>query len=181
MTDVYLNNKFIGTIDHAKQFVQNIIDERRKGSLPVNLNAMYDEKKDEVYVENSGGRVKRPLIIVKNGTPLLTEKHMQQLQKKELAWSDLVKQGIIEYLDAMEEEQALVAFTEADLTSDHTHLEISPLSMLGLTTSLVHYSNYTHSARINAGSKNQKQAIGVYAANFPVRMDMDVNILHTPQ
>ncbi len=181
MTDVYLNNKFVGTIDNADQFTQHIIDERRKGVLPVNLNVRIDRKKDEVYVENGGGRVKRPLIIVKNGSSLLTEKHLQQLQKKEITWSDLVKQGVIEYLDAMEEENALVAFNEEELTSEHTHLEISPLSMLGLTTSLVPYSNYAPSARINAGSKNQKQAIGVYAANFPVRMDMDVNILHTAQ
>lgn len=181
MTDVYVNNKFVGTVDNAPQFVQNIIDERRKGVLAVNVNVLFDRHKDEVYVENSGGRVKRPLIIVKNGTPLLTEKHLQQLQKKELAWSDLVKQGVIEYLDAMEEEQALIAFTEQEVTSDHTHLEVSPLSMLGLTTALVPYSNYAPSARINAGSKNQKQAIGLYASNFPVRMDMDVNILHTPQ
>jgi DNA-directed RNA polymerase subunit B' len=31
------------------------------------------------------------------------------------------------------------------------------------------------------GSKNQKQAIGLYASNYPVRMDTDVNILHYPQ
>jgi DNA-directed RNA polymerase beta subunit len=39
----------------------------------------------------------------------------------------------------------------------------------------------TSPARLNAGSKNQKQALGFYAANYLVRMDMDVNLLQTPQ
>ena len=34
---------------------------------------------------------------------------------------------------------------------------------------------------MNTGSKNQKQALGFYANNFLIRMDMDVNHLHTPQ
>jgi DNA-directed RNA polymerase beta subunit len=35
--------------------------------------------------------------------------------------------------------------------------------------------------KLNGGSKNQKQAVGFYAANYHLRMDMDINILHTPQ
>ena len=31
------------------------------------------------------------------------------------------------------------------------------------------------------GSKNQKQALGFYASNYHLRMDMDANILHYPQ
>ena len=31
------------------------------------------------------------------------------------------------------------------------------------------------------GSKNQKQALGLYASNYAIRMDMDVNVLHQPQ
>ncbi len=181
MTEVYLNHKFVGTVENPQQFTQSIIDERRKGTIPTNLNVLYDEVSDNVIIENDGGRVRRPVIVVKNGTPLLTEKHLQQLNKGEISWSDLVKQGVVEYLDATEEENTLIAFTKEELTKDHTHLEISPIGLLGLTTTLVPYSNYSPSARINAGSKNQKQAIGLYAANFGLRMDMDVNLLHTPQ
>jgi DNA-directed RNA polymerase subunit B' len=45
----------------------------------------------------------------------------------------------------------------------------------------VPFGNFNPSARLNAGSKNQKQALGFYASNFSVRLDMDVNILHYPQ
>lgn len=181
MTDVYLNNKLIGTVDNAQDFVQNVISERRKGTINQNLNIAYFQEYDEVYIETSKGRARRPLIVVKEGKPLLTEKHIQQLQKNEISWSDLVKQGVIEYLDALEEENAYVAFFEKNITPEHTHLEISPIAMLGIITSLVPYANHSPAPRINGGSKNQKQGIGLYAANYLVRMDMDVNLLYTPQ
>lgn len=181
MADVYLNNKFIGTVENPKEFVEKIIEERRKGALPNNINVLFDEPTNDVYVENSKGRVRRPLIVVKDGQPLLTERHIQQLQKGELSWSDLITQGVIEYLDAMEEENAYIAFFENELTKEHTHLEISPALMFGITTALVPYANHSPPARINMGSKNQKQAIGFYAANYLIRMDMDVNLLHYPQ
>ncbi len=181
MADVFFNNKFAGTVENPKAFSQHLIEERRKGALPNTINVFHDDIADEVYIENSKGRVRRPLVVVKDSQPLLTDKHIQQLQKGEISWADLAKQGAIEYLDAAEEENSLIAFSQEDLTREHTHLEIAPWSMLGLTASLVPYGNYTQSARLNIGAKNQKQAIGFYAANFPVRMDMDVNTLYTPQ
>ena len=180
-TEVYLNNEFVGTIDNPAEFVSKLKEERRLGSITNNLNVFYDTKSNNVYIECSKGRARRPLIVVKDGLPLLTEKHIKQLEKNEISWSDLVKQGIIEYLDSMEEEDALVAFFENELTPKHTHLEIMPLAMFGYCTSLVPYGNFNQSTRLNAGSKNQKQALGLYASNFSVRMDMDVNVIHYPQ
>ncbi|MBL7054780.1 DNA-directed RNA polymerase subunit B [Candidatus Woesearchaeota archaeon] len=181
MGEVYLNSKFLGTVENCEEFTSRIREDRRKGSITSNLNVFYYEKADEVHIESSKGRARRPLIIVRECRSMLTERHLKQLEKNEISWSDLLNQGVIEYLDAAEEENALVAFFEKDLTIEHTHLEITPLSMLGLCSSLVPYSNFNQSTRLNAGSKNQKQALGLYASNFAVRMDMDVNILHTPQ
>ena len=181
MTEVYINGKFIGNVEDANSFTTRIREERRVGNLKDNVNVYYNDKADEVFVETSKGRARRPLIVVRNGQPVLTEKHLKQLEKNEISWSDLIKQGVIEYLDAAEEENALVAFFEKDLTSEHTHLDITPLTMFGFTTSLVPYGNFNQSTRLNAGSKNQKQALGLYASNFPLRMDMDVNLLHYSQ
>ncbi|MEK6808921.1 MAG: DNA-directed RNA polymerase subunit B, partial [Nanoarchaeota archaeon] len=181
MAEVYLNSKFVGTVDSINSFIQQIKNDRRKGALTGNLNVSFSEKENRVYIEISKGRARRPLIIVKDGQPLLTEKHVKQLEKNEITWGDLVKQGVIEYLDAGEEENTLIAFYEKDLTPEHTHLEITPLSMLGLVSSLVPYGNFNQSTRLNAGSKNQKQALGFYVSNYTLRMDMDVNLLHYPQ
>lgn len=181
MSEVYLNGKFVGKVDNSEEFRNKIVEERRNNKLNSNLNVMYDQFDGNVYVENSKGRIRRPLIIVKEGKPLITEAHINQLNENKISFSDLVKQGVIEYLDAAEEENALVSFTEEELTPDHTHLEIAPLSMLSLCTSLVPYGNFGPGARLSVGSKNQKQALGLYASNFAIRMDMDVNILHQPQ
>jgi len=181
MSDVFLNGKFVGTVKEPKKLVENFLEERRKGKIHYSVNALYDEDLDQVLIEASKGRAIRPLIVVKDGVPLLTNRHLEQVEKGELTFSDLVSQGIIEYLDALEEENALIAFYEDDLTKEHTHMELLPLAIVGLCTSLVPFGNFNQSTRLNAGSKNQKQALGLYAANYLVRMDMDVNLLHTPQ
>ncbi|MBD3163618.1 DNA-directed RNA polymerase subunit B [Candidatus Woesearchaeota archaeon] len=181
MKEVYMNSKLIGGIENPEEFASQIKGERRKGNFPTNMNVFLHETTRDIYIETQKGRTQRPLIIVKEGRPVLTEEHIKKLENNEMSWTDLVKQGIIEYIDANEEENCLVAFFHDELTPEHTHLEISPLSMLGLAASLVPYGNFNQSTRLNAGTKNQKQAIGFYAANYAVRLDMDVNILHYPQ
>ncbi|MBN2422834.1 DNA-directed RNA polymerase subunit B [Candidatus Woesearchaeota archaeon] len=180
MSEIYLNGKFIATTDNPKLLLENFTEERRKSKVHYSVNVFYDDDMDQIQIESSNGRVIRPLIVVKNGQPLLTQKHLEQLEKNEITFSDLVRQGVIEYLDALEEESTLIAFYEDELTDKHTHLEILPLAIIGLCTSLVPYANFNQSTRLNAGSKNQKQALGFYVNNFLVRMDMDVNLLHTP-
>lgn len=181
MTDVYMNSRFIGSVKNGKEYRQQLIAERRTGNLPTHLNIFFNEARDELFLETSTGRTIRPLIVVKEGNVALTEKHVTQLKKKEISWSDLVKQGVIEYLDAAEEENALIALEEGDLTPEHTHLEVSNVDLVGITTGLVPFGHHNHGARLMQGSKNQKQAIGFYAANYFTRLDMDVNILHYPQ
>ena len=181
MSEVYVNNKFVGFVENGQGFVEHIRDEFRKRHSAHNVNLSYHREADAVRVDCSRGRARRPLIVVKDGKSLLTEQHLRQLEQNALTWSDLVEQGIIEYLDASEEENTLIAWDDAQLTPRHTHLEVVPYALLGITTALVPYGNFNQSTRLNAGSKNQKHALGIYAANFHVRMDMDVNLLHYPQ
>ena len=181
MTDVFLDERFIGSVDNAEEFVKKIKEERQKGKISSNVNINHDKQLDEVSFIISKGRARRPLIVVANEKSKLTEEHLKQLEKNELTWKELRDKGIIEYLDAAEEENALIALREEDLTNEHTHLEISPLVMLGLTTSLVPYGNFGQSSRLNRGSKTQKQALGFYSASYLLRMDTDVSLLQYPQ
>jgi DNA-directed RNA polymerase subunit B' len=181
MIDVFLNEKFIGTVDNALDFIKKFKASRASRKLPSNLNILYDELYNEIYIDFSYGRAQRPLIVLENGKSKLTKEHIEKLKNNEITWDDLISQGIIEYLDAAEEENALVALTEEYITPEHTHLEIAPVTIMGPTTSLVPYSNFDSAARLNAGSKNQKQSLGLYASNFLLRMDTDVSVFHYPQ
>jgi DNA-directed RNA polymerase subunit B' len=181
MSEVYLDGKFLGMVGNADDFVNQLKTERRKGIIDNNINIYYNEKTDEIIISSSKGRLRRPVIVVKEGISLLTDKHIKQLQKGELTFDDLINNGIIEYIDASEEENCYIAYFEKDLTIEHTHLELTPFIMVGLACGLVPFGNFNASAKLNGGTKNQKQAVGFYAANFPLRLDMDVNLLLTPQ
>lgn len=179
--DVFLNGRFIGTIDSPEDFVKKTKEKRRDGELPVQLNVRFDSNFGLITIATEPGRALRPLIIVEDGKPRLTNNHLVQLEQGEIKWHDLIKEKVIEYLDTSEEENALVALYEDELTSEHTHLEIDPMGLLGVVTSLVPYGNHDQSSRLNRGSKTQKQALGLYAANYLCRLDTDVSILQYPQ
>jgi DNA-directed RNA polymerase subunit B' len=181
MTEIFYNGRFVGEADNAETFLDSIKNKRRKNELPIELSARYDKNLDTIFVSIDTGRVLRPLIVVENGEPKLKKEHVLAVEKNELSWNDLVKQGIIEYVDASEENNLLVAMKPEDLTKETTHLEIDPIAMFGLITALVPFANHDQSSRLNRGSKTQRQSLGLYSANYHDMIDTDVSILHYPQ
>lgn len=179
--DVFFNGIFIGSVENPETFVSKIREKRREGHIPIQLNVRNAKNFKTVIISSEPGRVLRPLIIVENGSPRLKNEHLIQVEQGEIGWNYLIEKGIIEYLDASEEENALVSIYEEELTQEHTHLEIDTMDLFGVVTSLVPYGNHDQSARLNRGSKTQKQALGIYAANYLSRLDTDVSILQYPQ
>ncbi len=181
MSDVYLNGKIIGSCEDPIEFVRKVRELRRSGELPQEINVAYREDEDAVVILNEKGRARRPLIIVENGKPKLTEEHIQKLKEGSLSWDDLISMGIIEYLDAEEEENCLVAMEEKDLTEKHTHLEITPIAMLSVLTALVPYIEHNQAFRALLGPKSLEQGLGLYVTNFLIRADTDSSLLIYPQ
>jgi DNA-directed RNA polymerase subunit B len=179
--DVFLNGKFVGFAENPKGFSKKIREMRRNKGLPEGVSISYDERLEQVSILSGVGRVLRPMIIVEDGASKLKDEDLVLLQEGKLKWSDLVDKCIIEYIDASEEENTFVAQKSEELTKEHTHLEIHPVDLFGLITSLVPFGNHDQSARLNRGSKTLKQGLGIYAANFLLRTDTDVSILHYPQ
>jgi DNA-directed RNA polymerase subunit B len=179
--EVFFNGGYIGNVKEPSNFVKLVREKRRAGEFPLQMNIRKDEGMHTVSVYTEPGRTLRPLFIVDNGISRLKNEHLVQLEQGTMSWSDLLKQGVIEYLDAAEEEEALVALKEENLTGDHTHLEVDSIAPMGVITSLVPYGNHDQTSRLNRGSKTQKQALGLYAANYLTRLDTDVSILQYPQ
>ena len=48
-----------------------------------------------------------------------------------LVFEDLVKKGVVEYLDVNEENDSNIALYEKDITMTTTHMEIEPFTLLG--------------------------------------------------
>jgi DNA-directed RNA polymerase subunit B' len=181
MTDIIYNGRFIGDVADVGQFTQALREKRRAQELPIEMSVRYDKSIDMLIITTDTGRVLRPLIVVKNGVPALKQQHIESLKKGELSWNELIALGVIEYIDAAEEENLLVAMSFDNLTPEHTHLEIDPIAMFGLTFSLIPYANHDHTSRLGKVGRSQKQALGLYAANHHNLIDTDVSILHYPQ
>ena len=180
--DIYLNGRFVGRHLNATELISRLREQRRSGRLPAETTIAFLEKLNEVHVFTDSGRVLRPLIIVENGVPKITEDDLRKLKGRELNWNDLLEAGKVEYLDAEEEESTLIALNPEDVTAKHTHLEIDALSILGLPATLVPFANYSRGDRVNYGtSKGVKQALGIYVTNYFKRFDTYSNILHYPQ
>lgn len=179
--NVFLDGRFIGTTEEPEKLVAEIREKRRRGEIPHQVNVAYLEWINEVRILTDAGRIRRPLIIVENGKPKLTKEWIEKLKNGEITWDDLIKNGIIEYLDAEEEENAYIALREEDLTPEHTHLEINPATILGLSASLIPYAEFNRGDRVNYGAKMAGQAIGIYATNYLRRVDTKSNILLYPQ
>ncbi len=181
MTDVFFNGVFLGETDKPLKFVEKLKEARRKGEITSLMNVYYDEAYDNVEVLTDKGRARRPLIIVRDGKSLFTDELAQKLSRGEITWQDLVKKGVIEYLDSVEEENARIAMSESELTQEHTHLEISPLVIMGNQAALIPYAEHNMATRVIYGSKMLKQGLGVYASNYMIRDDTNANLLHYAQ
>lgn len=180
-SEVFFNGNYVGNVDNHNAFAKSIREKRRSGLLPSQLSISQNEGLGTVSISTEAGRVLRPLIVVEGGKPRMTNEILLKLEQNAISWKDLLSQGIIEYLDASEEENSLIAVYDKELTEDHTHLEIDPISSLGLSISLVPYANHDPAARLLKGGKTQKQSLGLYAANYLCRLDTDVSILQYPQ
>ncbi|MBU2612500.1 MAG: DNA-directed RNA polymerase subunit B'' [Nanoarchaeota archaeon] len=179
--EVFFNGNYIGNVKNPKDFANLIKEKRRNNELPGELSINEKEGLQTILISTEPGRVLRPLIVVEKGVSRLKDEHLVNLEQGNLKWIDLIKSGIVEYIDASEEESTLIALNDKEVTPDNTHVEVDPVAFLGAVTSLVPYGNHDQSSRLNRGSKTQKQALGLYAANYLCRLDTDVSILQYPQ
>lgn len=178
---VYINGRLIGFYDDAEKLTQELIKARRSGKISTIANIAFHKDTNEVYINTDAGRVQRPLIVVEKGKSKLTEAHIKQIKEGKLGWEDLLKEGVIEYLDAEEEENTFIAISEDELTSEHTHLEINPATIFGIISSLIPYLPHNMAGKALHGAKMFKQALGITGINYNLRVDTEGYLLYYPQ
>jgi len=182
---VFVDGCLIGYCTSPQELATEVRRKRRNGEISTEVNIVYFSKdqgeREEIHVNCDEGRTRRPLIIVENGSPKLQPDLIEKVRSGEWGWEDLVKHGIIEYIDAEEEENVLVALNFGEITPEHSHVEIAPYTIFGICASLIPYAEHNQSPRNSYEAAMVKQALGVHATNFLLRVDSRSHILHYPQ
>ncbi|MDD4250765.1 MAG: DNA-directed RNA polymerase subunit B [Candidatus ainarchaeum sp.] len=178
---VYINGRLIGFHDNAQELTKIAITARREGALPKETNIAFHKDTNEIYINTDAGRLQRPLIVIKNGKSLYTKELQEKVENKELNFNKIVEMGVIEYLDSEEEESTLVAQSEAEITKDHTHLEIDGAAILSVISSMVPYIEHDMAGKALHGDKMFKQAIGFGTSNYKLRQDTEGYMLYYPE
>jgi len=178
---VFLNGILIGIHTEPNFLISQIRQKRRAGEIDHEVNIAYYVDTNEIQVNCDAGRARRPLIIVENGIPRLKKEYIDKIKSNEWKWSDLIIHGIIEYLDAEEEENTFIAMSLNDIKSETTHVEIEPSTILGITAAIIPFPEHNQSPRNTYEAGMAKQALGLYCANYKLRVDTRGHLLHYPQ
>ena len=129
---VFVDGALIGLVEDPAALVQQVRQMRRAGGVSTEINASYKPYNGDVIIHTDRGRARRPLIVIENGRPLLSDEDLGRLERKEVDFGELVQRGLVEFIDAEEEEDLFIAINEDQLTPEHTHLEIDPALILGI-------------------------------------------------
>ena len=178
---VYVNGSLVGTHPEPEQLADQVREARRRGEVSEMVNVSVKDRTDEVIINADAGRARRPLLVVRDGEPLVSDEEIEAVKEGDLAFEDLVDRGYVEFIDAEEEEDIYVAVDQDALTEDHTHLEVDPQLIFGIGAGMIPYPEHNASPRITMGSGMIKQSLGLPSANYRVRPDTRQHLLHYPQ
>ena len=179
--DVFLNGRLIGIHPAPQVLVKAIRQKRRAGEIDNQTNIAYYEDTHEVQVNCDAGRVRRPVIVVENGKSKLTDEHLRMVNETEWGFLELLRNGSVEFIDAEEEENTLIAMYPDDIGPNTTHLEIVPSTILGISAALIPFPERNQSPRNVYMAGMAKQSVGVPASNFRYRADTRSHFFHYPQ
>ncbi len=177
-TKVFVNGVWMGVHRDPVSLVRTLRKLRRKDDINCEVSVVRDIRERELRLYTDAGRVCRPLFIVENQQLLLQKRHIENLVRGKddpdfaYNWDNLIKEGVIELLDAEEEETVMICMTPEDLensrlqaqgidphaedenddpsarlkapTSAHTwtHCEIHPSMILGVCASIIPFPDH---------------------------------------
>src|ERR671939_471302 len=151
-TRVFVDGRLIGYVEKGENLSDTLRSMRRSGKIHSHVGIyLYSSQNQNatkrLYISCNAGRVLRPLAIVRDGRALMTAETVEKISKKFLSWTDLLYMGIIELIDANEEENCYVSIDPKKIENTHTHVEIFPSAILGVGASIIPYPEHNQSPR----------------------------------
>jgi len=106
---VHVNGDIYGIHKRGNSLVRQFKNARRRGAIKPEVSIRYDAANKDIFINTDKGRILRPLLILYDGTPRLTPAHLEAITSGELSFKELINEGVIEWVDAEEEEDLYIA------------------------------------------------------------------------
>ena len=248
---IHVNGDIFGLHKNPTKLVNQFKRRRRQGRIRSEVSIRHDSENRDVFINTDRGRILRPLLVLEDGDLKLSKESLENIRSGEWTFNDLVSNGVVEWVDAEEEEDLLVAPRPYDLPMSSpennrpinpanvewlnlgeeqishanlrvevhmpngesvfeefsvplnyyqedidalrrkqkrknlilvfTHVEIDPQLILGVCASLVPYPEHNSTPRVTGGTAMVKQSLGLPSANYRLRPDTRMHVLHYPQ
>lgn len=179
-TYVLLNGCLIGFVkDGATELCAKLRIMRRQLELPWDCSISFYA--DCVHLNMDAGALLRPLIRTEEIPRLASI--VQNSCSPDHVWTDLLRNGVIEYIDKQEEENIKVAtcIYDAVMNDNFTHCELHPSTVNGICASLIPFCDHNQAPRNSYQSAMGKQAVGICTTSYPKRMDTIAYVMFSPQ
>lgn len=93
-TIFYFTGNIIGVVRNYRRMIKIFRSMRRAGYISSYVSIYPSHLHRCIYISSDGGRLCRPYIIVENGVPLVTEKHITELEKGIRTFEDFLHDGM---------------------------------------------------------------------------------------